>query len=118
MTILKQEALQFGNINMSEEEKIIESHKPVTVEKASEWWNRGKKLVLLYHFGIACFTIIGVVWGVGVTIENKIVEVLAAPKRIATIEKKSDSSLSAYDAIHHKQDSLFYYIFDTTFTYK
>lgn len=94
-----------------EEQKAVESTKPVTQHIASEFWKRGKKLVLLWQIGQTLFLAGAIIWGVGFVVESRIAEILKNPKRTTALEKQDSVKFQFVDSSLNRHDGLFTVIF-------
>lgn len=68
------------------------------------WWDRAKILVIVSQLIQAVVIVAAAMWGTGVVMENKISQIMSAPKRVTFLEKQdsvkffqTDSSLKSHN---------------------
>lgn len=89
-----------------EEQKSIESSKPISQHIAAEFWKRGKKMVLLYQIGQTLILTAAIIIGVSLTIERRVAEILANPKRTTRLEQQDSAKFQFVDSALDRHNGL------------
>ncbi len=99
---------------MSNEEK----KKPITAETLTGLWARAKKAVLLWEVAKVFIIVGGVLIGQFLILENKVVEVLATPKRLSIFQAQDSTHSFKTDSSLIKHNGYFITLFTRVDTLK